>query len=178
VRIASGDGGLTRAIHGARPSGRLRRSALLLQRSGYFCQDKSDPRVSAEAVDLLSLFFEFCFHRPSGDALLAQSGRAGSRAFRALSARATPLLVQKNLAQRNTPRLRARRRASMSAALRVLSAGSAATEGPEGQKPTANATANARFHANERGPRAPSSCACRKIRSGISHYGLVFPPQP
>src|SRR5690606_10673271 len=164
VRIASGDGGLTRAIHGARPSGRLRRSALLLQRSGYFCQDKSDPRVSAEAVDLLSLFFEFCFHRPSGDALLAQSGRAGSRAFRALSARATPLLVQRNLAQRNTPRLRARRRTSMSAALRILSAGSAATEGPRRSK----ANRKRPLPRKRKGPSGP----LRRVLAGKSAQGF------
>src|SRR5690606_677230 len=68
----------------------------------YFCQDKSDPRVSAEAVDLLSLFFEFCFHRPSCDALLAQSGRAGSTAFRALGARATFLCLCKETWRKET----------------------------------------------------------------------------
>src|SRR5690606_20875952 len=134
----------------------------------------SDPRFSAEAVDLLSLFFDFCFHAPPSNAPQTQSQRPSSTAFRALSARATFLCLCKEtwrkethpasapgaarrvrgaggifrrgiLPLRKTPHIPVRRPCG------VLSAGSAATEGPRRSKAQVKINSNSNSNSNSNG---------------------------
>src|SRR5690606_36078583 len=107
---------------------------------GYFCQDKSDPRVSAEAVDLdldleLDLAFQLLLPLTAGDVPKAQSERPDQERF-ARWAREPPFFAfaKKPAAKKHPPPPRP-----------GLSTGSAAPRrrGPGSQKPGAKSTATA-----------------------------------